>query len=144
MSVRLCVIAALAGVAAIVVPAQAQYQYFENFENGLVGWSSWTQRGTAGSVGTGESPTLGNIPPYSGINDEMAYVGGPGSGANFNGGIFKTIVLPAGPGTYQIDGFVRSKDAAVNTMWTELQMWEGTFVLNNANDYDPPNQGHQN
>jgi hypothetical protein len=141
---RLSAIGVLGCLAAMAVPASAQYQYFENFETSLAGWSSWTQRGTAGSTLTGESPTLGNIPPYSDINDAMAYVGGPGSGANFNGGIYKTITLPLGPGTYKIDGFVRSKDAAINTMWTELQMWEGTFVLNNANDYDPPNQGHQN
>jgi len=125
----------LAILAATVSPAQGQYQWFENFEDGVTpGWSLWVERGSQGSTTVGEIPTLGDLTPHSGLNEAMAYVGGPGTGANFNGGIYKTVTLPLGPGTYLVNGFWKTKDAAPQSMWMEFQMFEGTKTFTDGVD----------
>ncbi len=121
-------------VAVVVAPASAQYQYFENFEDGLAGWSLWVERGTSLIAAEAESPVLGNIVPESGGNQTVAHVGGN----NFNGGIWTVITLPLGAGTYAIDGFWRSHPTVANNQWGEVIVKEGNSPPTNGSDTTGP------
>lgn len=133
---KIAVFCSLALVAAVTSQASAQYQWYENFENGTNGWNVWTQRGTSqATIGTeAESPVLGNEPGWSGANAKVAHVGGSG----YNGGIWKVVTLPLGPGTYRIDGYWRTHQASTNNQWGEVIVMEGAVNLLNSSDYTAP------
>lgn len=121
-------------LAVCVGTANAQYQWFENFEDGLAGWNVWTERGTAQSAAEAEPPTLGDIQPWSGANETVAHVGGE----NYNGGIWQVITLPLGAGTYEIDGFWRSHPTVPSNQWGEVIIREGNAPPVNGSDVAGP------
>ena len=131
---KVCGVGAVLLLASMVSTANAQFQYFENFENGLTGWNLWTERGTNNSAAAQEAPDLGNVVPQSGANDTMAYVGGQ----SFNGGIWQVINLSEGPGTYTIDGYWRSAYSGSNNHWAEVIIKEGNAPPTNGSDTTGP------
>lgn len=110
---------ALIGLLTFVIAsaASASPVWYENFEDGLAGWSMWTERGTNTSAAISEVPDLGD--PGSTLdnpNDLMAKVGGTG----FNGGIYTTVSgLPTNT-TLTIDGFWRTLTWPNNNAWAEV------------------------
>lgn len=115
---------ALVGVLAVIFATSAQANfvlgpngYYENFEDGLTGWSLWTERGTNTSAAALEDPDLGDpATTMDDPNDTMAIVGGNA----FNGGIYTTISgLPTGT-PLTIDGWWRPLNWPANNGWAEV------------------------
>lgn len=104
-------------VMAITAAASASPVWYENFEDGLAGWSLWTERGTNTSAAISEVPDLGD--PNTTLdnpNDLMARVSGDG----FNGGIYTTVTgLPTNQ-TLTIDGYWRTLVWPNNAVWVEI------------------------
>jgi hypothetical protein len=112
---------ALLGVLAVAVFATTAQGalWYENFEDGLNGWSIWTERGSATSAAVDETPDLGDPPntPLDLPNDVMAKVGGN----SYNGGIYTTVSgLPNGI-PLKIDGWWRIVSGfGGNSSWAEV------------------------
>lgn len=122
----------LLGVLAVVaLAASAQGAlYYENFEDGLAGWSIWTERGTNTSAAVSEDPDVGdpNEPVLDNPNATMALVGGN----SFNGGIYTTVSgLPTNT-PLEIDGWWKPTSWPANNAWAEV------IVI--ADDPPPPPQ----
>lgn len=135
------VMSTLLAMAVWAAPASAQYQWFENFEeyigpNAVSPWSLWTERGAnhSNTINENEEPDLGDIAGFSGVNRNMAYVGGEG----FNGGIYQVINLPLGAGTYNLDAYWRSDIPGNNNSWAEVIVVEGNNPPVNGSDLQNP------
>lgn len=141
MSKGLLWVATFGLLSTLAASANAQYQWFENFE-AYVGtgnpspWQLWTERGTnqSSTTNVNEEPDLGNVAGWSGINRNFAYVGGSG----FNGGIYQVINLPLGAGTYTIDGYWRSSNVTAQNAWAEVIVVEGNNPPTNGQDLTAP------
>jgi hypothetical protein len=123
---------ALVLLLALTAPAQAAYLWFENFEDGMAGWTKWEQRVTVSASGAvAEPPTLGDIQPQSGANAMVARTGG----SNYNGGYFTVVSgLPTNT-VLTIDGFFRHASTfQTNKDWEEVQVIEGALNYTPGSD----------
>ncbi len=118
---KLVRIVVLVTALACTATAFGQYQWTEDFSTGIGSWTQWTERGTAQNA----------------AEAGWAHVGGD----NFNGGIYKTIALPLGAGTYTIDGLWKTHGTSADSFWAEVLMYEGVKTLNNGADYNPGQNG---
>jgi hypothetical protein len=127
-------LAVLGVVLAVASPAMAGYAFFENFESGVGGWTSWNQTTrTPALIAEAEGTALGSISPESGANAQVMHQGNN----NYNGGAWKAINLSAVAPTKQvvIDAFTRSHAWKASYMWAELVVYDSaTWTPTNGTD----------